>query len=289
MLGDPMSSTDGVLRAVTHDGSFRVIAVQTTDTVLGAIAAQKAGPAIAARFAELLTAAVLVRESMAPDYRLQCVLQGDDQRSRMVADTHPDGMTRGLVQLAGDASDFTIAQRGVLQVHRTLQNGSLHQGIVGVPSGGGIAQAFMAYMQESEQVMSMMSVGCHMVDGQVKAAGGYLVQLLPELAQDQLAIMTERLEDFRDIVPLLARGEASPRTLLFETLYGMPYDETAEREVRFGCNCSTERLTASLASLPRNEIEEFVRDGQMLDISCDFCAQDYRINPENLRGLLDSN
>ena len=285
-------SSFNVLRAVTIDGAFRVMAIETTDMVRGAIEAQRdqgATGEVARIFADVLTATVLVRESMSPDLRVQCVLQADDQRSRIVGDTHPDGMTRGLVQLAPNTTDFTFAMRSVLQVHRTLHNGALHQGVVAVPKGGSIADTFMGYMQESEQVTSMMSVGCWVEGGEVRSAGGYLVQLLPDVAPSQLAIMAERLEDFRDIVPLLKKGLAAPRTLIEETLYGMPYEQVAERNVFFGCNCSTERLTAGLASLPRNEIEDFVRARELLEIRCDFCGKEYKINPDSLRGLLETN
>ena len=91
---------DTVLRAITDDGAFRVIAADTTATVRGAIDAQRPeGLDLVRIFADLLTGAVLVRESMAPDNRLQAILQGDDPRARMVAATHPDGATRGLIQL----------------------------------------------------------------------------------------------------------------------------------------------------------------------------------------------
>ena len=282
-------SNFNVLRAVTHDGAFRVMAIETTDMVRGAVQAQSASGSVAVTFADMLTASVLVRESMSPDLRVQCMLQGDDQRSRLVADTHPDGMTRGLVQLAGGATEFTIVERALLQVHRTLHNGALHQGVVSVPKGGTMAEAFMGYMQESEQVTSMMAVGCHVEGGEIRSAGGYLVQLLPDVDQNQLAVMAERLEEFRDIVPLLAKGQASPRTLIEETLYGMPYDQVAERTVHFGCNCSSERLTAGLASLPRKEIETFVLAGELLEIRCDFCGREFKINPDTLRGLLETN
>jgi len=91
---------DNVLRAITDDGAFRIIAADTIATVRGALEAQRpATPELARVFADLLTGAVLVRESMAPDNRLQAVLQGDVPRMRMIADTHPDGATRGLLQL----------------------------------------------------------------------------------------------------------------------------------------------------------------------------------------------
>jgi molecular chaperone Hsp33 len=275
---------DSVLRAVTHDGSFRVVTAATTDMVRGAIAAQQVSKELMVTYAELLTGAVLLRESIAPDLRLQAILQGDDPRSRMVADSHPDGMTRGLAPRS--TGPFSIASQGVLQVHRTMHNGALHQGVVGVPEDGSISNTLMAYMQESEQIITMISLGCHIQGEHIVAAGGYVLQLLPEVERKMLAVMTERLEDFRDIRPLLERGAASPRELLAETLYGMPYEQVAERDVRFGCNCSETRLMAGFASLPKHEIADLAASKTPLEVACDFCRREYVFHPEQLRGLL---
>ncbi len=285
-----MLHSDNVLRAITDDGAFRVIAADTTATVRGAIEAQRpATPELARTFADLLTGAVLVRESMAPENRLQAILQGDDPRLRMVADTHPDGATRGLIQTPSDVKAMPLGDRGMLQVARTLHNGSLHQGVVRVPPDATVSAALMAYMQDSEQTVTMIAVGCHIASGEVVAAGGYMVQLLPEASEGPLMVMTERLKDFQDIVPLLARGAASPEELLRETLYGMPYTKVGDRKVHFGCNCSSERLAMSLASLPRADIESLMADGKTLDIECDYCRTKYEFTTEQLRGLLERN
>jgi molecular chaperone Hsp33 len=276
-----------VLRAITDDGAFRVIAADTTATVRGALAAQRPeGSELIRTFADLLTGAVLVREAMAPDNRLQAILQGDDPHQRMVADTHPDGTTRGLIQLPPNARTMPLAERGLLQIARTLHNGSLHQGVVQVPAGA-ISAAFMAYMQESEQVVTVIAVGCHLALGEVVAAGGYMVQLLPEVAEGPLMVMTERLKDFENIVPLLARGAASPEALLAETLYGMPYTKVGERTVQFGCRCSPERLAGSLASLPKADIASLMEGGKTLEIQCDYCRKNYEFTVDQLRSLLE--
>jgi molecular chaperone Hsp33 len=98
--------------------------------------------------------------------------------------------------------------------------------------------------------------------------------------------MTERLRDFEDIVPLLARGAAAPEVLLAETLYGMPYTKVGDRKVRFGCQCSSERLAISLASLPRSDIESLQEGGKTLEIECDYCRKRYEFTQKQLRGLL---
>lgn len=282
---------DNVLRAITNDGAFRVVACDTTATVRGAVAAQRPEtPELTRLFADLLTGAVLVRESMAPDNRLQAILQGDNPRARMVADTHPDGSTRGLIQMPADQKEMPLRKKGLLQVARTLANGSLHQGIVAVPPAeSNMSSAFMSYMQESEQTVTMIAIGCHLSNGEVAAAGGYLVQLLPELAEGPLMVMTERLNDFQDMLPLLARGRASPSELLAETLYGMPYTTVGDREVHFGCQCSSERLVQSLASLPRADIESLLEGGKPLEIECDYCRKNYEFTTQELHSLLEEN
>ncbi len=285
-----MLHQDNVLRAITDDGAFRVIAADTTATVRGALAAQKPpSPELSRTFADLLTGAVLVRETMAPENRLQAILQGDDPRIRMVADTYPDGATRGLIQMPDGVKAMPLGERGMLQVARTLHNGALHQGVVRVPNDATVSAALMAYMQDSEQTVTMIAVGCHMAQGEVVAAGGYMVQLLPEASEGPLMVMTERLKDFQDIVPLLARGGASPEELLQETLYGMPYTKVGDRNVHFGCNCGPDRLVLSLGSLPRADIESLMQDGKTLDIQCDYCRQTYEFTVEQLRSLLERN
>lgn len=282
---------DTALRALTDDGAFRVVAVRTTETVRDAIAAQHATGDAARLFAELLTGSILIRQTMAPDLRVQAILQGDDRASRMIGDAHPDGTTRGLVQLSKNANGaMSVGRGGLLQVARTLHNGALHTGVVQVPSSGergSISGALMRYMQDSEQVVSIVSVGCDRAeDGTIRAAGGYILQLLPEVGEGPLMLMTERMRDFESIEPLFATGGAEPEALLREILWGMPFTKVGEDPLRFGCHCSQARVVASLATLSKRDIQDMVDDGKVLDIGCDYCGREYRVAPEQLRGLL---
>ncbi len=278
-------TTDTALRAITDDGAFRVITIRATEMVRGAVAAQAAQGEVARVFADLLTGSVLVRESMAPDLRVQLILQ-PNATARLVADAHPLGLTRGLVQMRPGA-DLRFGPKSVLQVARTLHNGALQQGVVQVTEEGSVSAALMRYMQLSEQVVSMIAVGCHVgADGDILEAGGYLVQLLPEVVSGPLMVMTERLKDFEDIVPLLAQGKGEPERLLEELLYGMPYTLVGKDDVSFGCTCDETRLAVTLATLPREDIESMIADGKVIDATCDYCSRTYQFAPERLRGLL---
>lgn len=280
---------DSALRAMTNDGAFRVVVVRTTDTVRELLRAQHATGTVGRRLGELATGAILVRETMAPDYRLQALWRSADQRIRLVADSHPDGGTRGLFQAPGGnrtPAESTLVG-GTLEIVRTLFRGDLHRGVVEVPQGGGMSEALMSYLQSSEQVASMLSVACVLDGAKVVAAGGYIVQLLPEVGRGPLAIMAERLRDFAQIGDLLARTDAAPHPLLDELLYGMEFTKLTESPLSWKCRCDTVRVMSSLATLSKTDLTELIDAGKPIELSCDFCGQNYNVSPSQLKGLLE--
>ncbi len=263
-----------------------MITARTTHTVRGAIEAQNASGETARHFGDLLTAAILFRETMAPNLRVQGILKGSAGGS-VIADSHPSGQTRGLIQLKGEATEIELGTGSVLQLMRTLTNGRINQGVVEVPQQGGITQAMMAYMQSSEQVFSMLAVGTLFEGDRVVSAGGYMVQLLPEVGRGPLMVMTERLREFEAIDPQLANPLFTPSWLLDELLYGMPFTRLEESPVSFGCWCDELRVVAALASLSRDDLEHLLSTNEVLEIACEYCKRDFHIAPARLRGLLE--
>ena len=262
-----------------------MITARTTDTVRAAILAQKASGRTAAHFSDLVTATVLLRETMSPQLRVQGIVRGADKAGSLVADSHPGGATRGLVQLASGHQELKVSG-GFMQMMRTLHDGRLQQGIVEIPEQGGISAGMMRYMLGSEQITAVVSVGTLIHGDQVIEAGGYVVQLLPEAREGMLAVMTERLADFPPIESILQSPEFTPALLASELLYAMPHTCTDESAVRFECNCSQVRIIAGLATLSPREIQSLVDEGTPLEITCDFCGKYYQVAPQQLMGLL---
>ncbi|MDW8248909.1 MAG: Hsp33 family molecular chaperone HslO, partial [Myxococcales bacterium] len=277
---------DTVLRVIADDGSFRVVAALTTDTVKAVAEAQRVQGVTASLLGELLTGTILIRETMAPQLRVQGILKsGSAKGGSLVADSHPDGTARGLV--SGLTFGETNRMQGaVLQMMRTLHNGALHQGIVEF-RGGNISSALMEYLLNSEQVASTVAVAALLDHDRIAVAGGYLVQLLPEAKPDALAAMTNRIARLTSIESLLSVGKASPSELADALLAGIPFTRLEEKPLRFGCRCSKERLLATLATLDAREIQEIVAEGKPVDITCDYCNLAYVLTVEELRSLLN--
>jgi len=282
-----MESTDSVLRAITDDGAFRVIVVRTTDTVQQVLTAQSAQGETGRHLGDLVTGAILFRETMAPNLRVQGILKGSGGSGSLVADSHPSGKTRGLVQLAEGSSEVAVGPGAIMQMMRTLPDGKINQGFVEVPDAGGISRALMAYMQTSEQVVSMLAMGTLLDETRVSAAGGYLVQLLPEVGRGPLMVMTERLKDFESIDAQLRDPGFTPAALLEELLYAMPYTKLEESQVGFECWCNELRVVSAISTLPKHDIEHLLSGGEVLEIACEYCKREFRIPPARLQGLLD--
>jgi molecular chaperone Hsp33 len=271
---------------MTDDGAFRVITARTTETVRGAIHAQGATGKTARTFGELITGAILYRETMAPQLRVQGVLKGSGGTGSLVADSHPSGRTRGLVQLR-QGRELELGQGAVIQMMRTLPSGRIAQGLVELPRGGGISQALMEYMQSSEQVVSMVAVSTVLDPQGEVAAGGYMVQLLPEVGRGPLMVMTERLREFESIDSRVGEAGFSPESLLEQLLDGMPFTRLEESSVGFECWCDELRVVAAIATLSKADLEHLLADGEVLEIACEYCKREYRIPPARLRGLLE--
>ncbi|MBW1759888.1 MAG: Hsp33 family molecular chaperone HslO [Deltaproteobacteria bacterium] len=285
-----MPENDSVMRAMTDDGAFRIVAARTTDTTQGVIAAQKLSGAIAHDMADLVTSAVLYRETMAPTLRVQCIVRFDEEAGQLIADSHPDGWTRGLLQQGSGSAPPNIRRtRATLEMMRTLPNSDLHRGVVEVPESGNLSEAFMRYMQLSEQIISMISLGS-VAEGENPTAGGFVVQLLPEAteAEAAMATMTKRLEDFVEIRERLQQSDGSPSQLIEQIFEGMPFTWLDSNDIRFGCQCSELRVMTTLSLLDRSEIQELVDEGEPLSIGCDYCGTSYAIEIAQLQGLLSA-
>jgi molecular chaperone Hsp33 len=133
----------------------------------------------------------------------------------------------------------------------------------------------------------MMAAATVIEGAELRAAGGFVVQLLPEVAQGPLMVMTERLAaDFNDLAGRLQDERSTPDALLDDILYGMAFTRLEQTGLRFECRCSQVRVVASLATLGREDILELIRPGEVLEIACDYCGKEYKVAPAQLRGLL---
>lgn len=180
---------DHIVRAITGDGYLKAAAVLSTDMVERARDVHKTFPTATAALGRLLTAASMMGNMQKiEDGSLTLQVRGDGPLGTLLAVSDAAGNVRGYVtnpqislleKYRGKLDVGAAVGRGMLTVIRDLRLKEPYIGSVELVSGE-IAEDIAAYFVQSEQIPTACALGVLVdVDQRVKAAGGYLLQLLP--------------------------------------------------------------------------------------------------------------
>ena len=139
---------------------------------------------------------------------------------------------------------------------------------------------------ESEQIPTACALGVLVDrDQSVKAAGGYLIQLMPGAAEDTIAKVEGGIMAAGAVSAILEKNddpEAMLRTVMSD--FDLKILETCPVEYR--CYCSRERVERALISLGRTELEQMLSEQGGCQLTCQFCDAVYEFTAEDIQRLL---
>ncbi|QUH20242.1 Hsp33 family molecular chaperone HslO [Alkaliphilus sp. B6464] len=152
---------------------------------------------------------------------------------------------------------------------------------------GEIAEDFAAYFTFSEQQPSGVALGVLIdVDYTIKAAGGYIVQVLPGIDDETLTKLEDKLASLEPITSIIEK-KSTPEEMLDYILGEMEPTILESYEVDFICDCNEERLEQVLISIGEKDLREITEEDKKAELVCHFCNKKYQFNEEQLRKLLD--
>ncbi len=288
-----MSAEGVLLRASAAGETVRALAAVTTGVVEEARQRHGTYPTATAALGRTLTAGLLLGATMKDEERLSIELVGDGPLRRVMVTTDGDGRVRGYVSrpathLPAKNGKLDVAGAigdGLLSVMRTQPwNKEPYRSVMKLVSGE-IAEDITHYLSTSEQMPSATALGVFVnADGTVGAAGGFLVQILNGAASELAELIERNVAGLPHVTALIRRGEG-PREILEAALRGLDLRVIADEPVRFGCSCTRERVFGALLLLGKDEIEEMIRTEGRAEVRCEFCAEQYVVDREEL-GML---
>jgi len=274
-----------VLRAMTRDGSARVVVVNSTDIVNAAVKFHHPAPTSVAALGRVLTAASLMGTMLKEkDDTLTLRMFGDGPAGALIAVSDYKGNVRGYMQNP-DAdlpirSDGKLDVRGVigngqLTVSRTFGGGEPQSGTVEIVSGE-VAEDICNYFATSEQIPTECALGVLVSpDGTCAAAGGIMVQLLP-FADEKIAQKIEdNAKNLFNISRIFERG-ATNSDVIKLALGDVEYDEFDEFDAEYKCNCSRERFRSAIAAFSDKQISDLCDEQGNIEAVCRFCGSKYK-------------
>jgi molecular chaperone Hsp33 len=285
---------DYIIRAMTTNKEIRAVAVRSTDAVNDAQQAHQTTPVATAALGRALTGGLIVGNLVKSGMEISLDIIGDGPLKRIIVNANYKGEVRGYV--SNPNIDFMKNEVGKLDVAKAVGKGYLiikkdlgirepYTGSVPLISGE-IAEDLTYYFTKSEQTPSAVGLGVLVdTDLSVKAAGGFLIQLLPDASEETISRLEENLAEIKSISSLIEEG-LTPEEILEKILDGFEFRVLEKADVKFQCKCNRDRIAALAASLGEEEIKEILEEQGKVEIRCHFCNQSYQFGEEDIEEIL---
>jgi len=151
---------------------------------------------------------------------------------------------------------------------------------------GEVAEDLVAYFMHSEQQPSAISLGVYVTkDTMVEAAGGVLIQPLPNIDEETLVLLEETLAKMRSISEMVREG-LTPEEMIKEILFSFDLSIMDEGFVEYTCDCDADRFEKALISLGKSELTSMIKEDGQAEVGCHFCNTKYLFDKAALEALL---
>lgn len=286
-------TSDHLVRALTTDGQLRAAAVDTTCLVSEICALQQTDLTATVALGRFLTGAALLSCLLKGQQRLALMIEANGPLERLMVETDAVGNICGKVKQPLAAvpprdGRFDVAaavgHAGFLHVVKDLGLKEPYRSMVQLQTSE-IGEDLAWYLTHSEQVPSCVALGVELdPQGQVAAAGGFLIQALPPGDETQLGRLETHLRNFPPVTSLLRSG-VGPAALLEKLLLDQHFSVQQTTRLHFKCSCSRLQISNMLAGLGKSELEAMAHEQQGAQVRCEYCRKNYLYTTDELLAL----
>lgn len=286
-----------MVRTISADGSVMACAVDSTDMVARLETIHRPSAAVTAALGRLATAASMMGAQLkGAEDSVTLRMNGGGPAGTLIAVSDSEGDIKAYVQqpvaelplnrygkldVAG-----VVGTDGILSVVKDLGMKEPYIGQIPIESGE-IAEDITRYYAVSEQIPTVCGLGVLVnPDLSVRAAGGYLVQLLPFADESCIDRLEDNLRAMEPVSTMIDKG-MTPEEICFKLLDGMDPNTLDEGQAVYRCDCSKTRVEKALLSLGKSDMEELIHEGEDVEVNCQFCEKKYRFSPAEVKALLD--
>lgn len=285
-----------LIRGITEFGEIMAVAVDGTDIVAKAEQIHKTSATATAALGRLLCAASMMGNAIKKeDGSITIKIAADGPLGTVMAVSDSHGNVRGyvgnpLVELPlNDIGKLDVSgavgKDGLLHVIKDSGSGEPFVGSVPLVSGE-IAEDITSYYALSEQIPTVCALGVLVnADLTVKAAGGYIIQLLPGADDACIDKLEASIEKMPPVSKMLSEG-MTLEDILSKALSDFKFDVLTDTIVEYKCNCSQKRVEKALISLGEKELNDMANEGKDIEIKCQFCDKVYNLTCDEIRGLI---
>ncbi|MBP1560805.1 MAG: Hsp33 family molecular chaperone HslO [Oscillospiraceae bacterium] len=284
-----------IVRTISADASVVATAIDATDIVSRIEQIHKTSAVVTAALGRLSIAASLIGIG----------LKGDNDSVTLRMDGGgPSGILIAVADSRGNVKSYVgnsvveiplnkfgkldvagaVGNNGTLSVVKDLGLKEPYVGQVPIVSGE-IAEDIANYFATSEQIPTVCGLGVLVnPDLTVKAAGGYLIQLLPFADESCIDKLEANVKTLKPVTEMLSSG-MSAADIAMRVLEGLEPNELDSFNAEYRCDCSKERVEKALISLGREELTKMSEEEESIEVCCHFCEKKYNFSKDEIIAL----
>jgi molecular chaperone Hsp33 len=290
---------DRLISCLVADGMVRAALIDGTNLVREARRVHNLSRVATAALGRQLMMTAIMSADLKGEYDLvSTIFKGDGPAGSMICTGNSRLEVKGSVMNGDvelpptpegtlDVGGF-VGHSGKLSVVSDLGLKEPYVGFCNLVSGE-IAIDFANYYAASLQRPALVYLGVRedANTGNVRAAAGLFAEPLPGCPEDVI----DRLQTLSDSIASLSErldaGE-TPEAFLQRVFGELGLEIVGEREPKYVCDCTLERVERALISLGRAELTDMIEQDHGAEISCRFCDKVYQFSEDALTQLLES-
>lgn len=300
---------DKAIIGIDKSGSFRIYFAISTEMIEKARRIHGTTPTATAALGRVLTGAALMGLMLKnPKDKLTIQFKGDGPAGEILTTAAGSGKVKGYI--SNPNIDLPLKPDGKLDVGTATGKGTLtvikdqglkepYVGRIDLVSGE-IAEDLTAYFFLSEQQSTSVALGVKIdIDGSVSAAGGMVIQMLPDAEPGSIETLEQLIGNLLPLTSIIEEevkkaGSKAEEALcegvfhrIFESLPEEYSTEILEyRQIGWECDCSTERLEQVLLSIGEKDLKQLAEEDGEAELTCQFCTKQYHFDKDHLDMLV---
>lgn len=287
---------DYLVRGIDESGNIRIFVASTTNLVEEAHRMHKTNATGSAALGRTLTAAILMGTMLKNDQDVLTIsINGNGPGKGVHAVAKNNGTVKGY--LVDPTVDVPSKANGKLDVGGLIGNEGnltvimdlgLKEPYIGTAPliSGEIGEDIANYYALSEQQPSAVSLGVLVDrDYSIKAAGGYIIQLLPGVSDEEIGKIEENLAKAKPVSEYIDLGY-TPEKIMEEVLVGFNPRVLETIDLEYKCDCSREKTKKALISIGEKEINNIIEEDGQAELVCHFCDKKHDFSKKDLEEIL---
>lgn len=280
-----------LIRGTSKNARFFV--TDTTDLIQEALDIHNYDVYSADIFGKFCTLAVLMGATLKGEDRLTIRTDTEGYIKNIIVNSDSTGNIKAYL-INETNNNFDSLGKGMMRIIKDMGLKEPYTAIADIDYSK-LANDISYYFYSSEQIPTVIAFAMEFTnDNRVLCAGAYMVQLLPNADEEFITKLERKIEAIRPMNELMKGGMSLEKivNLLYDDMdteddsLVEEYQILEEKEVKYSCDCSSDRFYRGLITLGAEELMKILDEEGEIETECQFCSKKYRFERKDFLEII---